>query len=138
MQITKKYLDDLTYQIIGAAIDIHKALGPGLLESVYHKCMKQELSLRKLGSLSELLVTVSYKGIDLDTELRCDLLVENTIVVELKAVDAIAPIHEAQLLTYMKLLEKPKGILINFNCANLFKEGQKTFVNELFRCLPEE
>lgn len=100
--------------------------------------MKQELSLRKLGSLSELLVTVSYKGIDLDTELRCDLLVENTIVVELKAVDAIAPIHEAQLLTYMKLLEKPKGILINFNCANLFKEGQKTFVNELFRCLPEE
>jgi len=136
--MTKKYLNDLTYQNIGAAIEVHKALGPGLLESVYHKCMKQELFLRKLAFLSELAVNIQYKGIDLDTELRCDLLVDDAIVVELKAVDAIAPIHEAQLLTYMKLLNKPKGILINFNCANLFKEGQKTFVNELFRNLPEE
>ena len=68
----------------------------------------------------------------------CDLLVEDAIVIEIKAVDTIAPVYEAQLLTYMQLLQKPKGILINFNCANLFKEGQKTYVNELFRNLPEE
>lgn len=136
--MTKKYLNDLTYKIVGAAIEVHKALGPGLLESVYHKCIKQELTIRKLNYQSELIVDVNYKGLTLDTELRCDLLIENHIVVELKAVDAIAPVHEAQLLTYMKLLELPKGILINFNCANLFKEGQKTFVNELFRNLPEE
>ncbi|MEW5797716.1 MAG: GxxExxY protein [Bacteroidota bacterium] len=136
--MTKKILNDLTYHIIGAAIEVHKTLGPGLLESVYHKCMKQELLLRKLTFQSELLVGVNYKGLSLDTELRCDLLVEDLIVVELKAIDALAPVHEAQLLTYMKLLEKPKGILINFNCANVFKEGQRTFVNELFRNLPEE
>ncbi len=136
--MTKKYLERLTYQIVGAAIEVHKALGPGLLESVYHRCMNQELLLRKLTFVSELVVAVNYKGIDLDTQLRCDLLVEDAIAVELKAVDAIMPIHEAQLLTYMKLLQKPKGILINFNCANLFREGQRTFVNELFRNLPEE
>ncbi|MDD8019552.1 MAG: GxxExxY protein [Bacteroidota bacterium] len=136
--MTKKYLNELTFQIVGAAIEVHKALGPGLLESVYHKCLKQELTLRKLWYASEFIVNVGYKGIVLDTELRCDLLIENLIVVELKSVDSIIPVHEAQLLTYMKLLEKPKGILINFNCSNLFKEGQKTFVNELFRNLPEE
>lgn len=136
--MTKEYINDLTYKIVGAAIEVHKALGPGLLESVYHKCLKQELSLRKMVYASEFIVNVGYKGIDLDTELRCDLLIENLIVVELKSVDSILPVHEAQLLTYMKLLEKPKGILINFNCSNLFKEGQRTFVNELFRSLSEE
>lgn len=135
--MTKKILNDLTYKIIGAAIEVHKSLGPGLLESVYHKCLKQELTIQKLVFQSELIVDVNYKGLSLDTELRCDFLIEELIVVELKAIDAIAPVHEAQLLTYMKLLEKPKGILINFNCANLFKEGQRTFVNELFRNLPE-
>jgi GxxExxY protein len=137
-RMTKKYLNDLTYQIIGSAIEVHKALGPGLLESVYHKCLKQELLLRKLNFVSEFVVPVNYKGLELDAELRCDILVDDAIVVEIKAVDAIAPFFEAQLLTYMKLLKKPKGILINFNCANLFKEGQKTYVNEFFRELPEE
>ncbi len=135
---TKKELDELTYRIIGAAIDVHKTLGPGLLESVYHKCLKQEFLLRDLSFVSEFLVPVHYRGIDVDTELRCDFLVEELIVVELKAVESIAPVFEAQTLTYMKLLEKPKGILINFYCTNLFKEGQKTFVNEYFRNLPEE
>lgn len=135
--MTKKYLDELTYQIIGAAIEVHKALGPGLLESVYHKCMKQELSLRRMSYQSELLVPVHYKGVDVDTELRCDLLIDNAIAVELKSVDEIAPINEAQILTYMKLLKKPKGILLNFNCVNLFKEGQRTYVNEYFRNLPD-
>ncbi|WKZ59904.1 MAG: GxxExxY protein [Cyclobacteriaceae bacterium] len=136
--MTKKFLDDLTYKIIGAAIEVHKDLGPGLLESVYQKCLKQEFFLRELKYSSELFVPVQYKGIEMDTELRCDFLVEDSIVVELKAVDALAPVHEAQILTYMKLLHKPKGILINFNCANLFKEGQRTFVNELFRKLTDQ
>jgi GxxExxY protein len=135
---TKKELDELTYRIIGAAIDVHKTLGPGLLESVYHKCLKQEFLLRDLSFVSEFLVPVHYKGIEVDTELRCDFLVEDKIVVELKAVELIAPVFEAQTLTYMRLLEKPKGILINFCCANLFKEGQRTFVNDYFRNLPEE
>jgi GxxExxY protein len=91
-----------------------------------------------LNFVSEFVVPVNYRGLELDAELRCDILVDDAIVVEIKAVDAIAPVFEAQLLTYMKLLKKPKGILINFNCANLFKEGQKTYVNEFFRELPEE
>lgn len=136
--MTKKYLNDITYQIVGAAIEVHKTLGPGLLENVYHKCLKQELFLRQMKYASELIVPVNYKGLELDAELSCDILVEDAIVVEIKSVDAIAPVFEAQILTYMMLLKKPKGILINFNCANLFKEGQKTYVNELFRNLPEE
>src|SRR5688572_10862204 len=108
---TKKELDELTYKIIGAAIEVLKALGPGLLESVYQKCLKQEFFTRDLGYASEFLVPVTYKGADINVDLRCDFVVMNLIVVELKAVDSIAPVHEAQLLTYMKLLEKPKGIL---------------------------
>jgi GxxExxY protein len=90
-----------------------------------------------LNYFSEFLVLVSYKGIDINVDLRRDFVIMDLIVVELKAVNAIALVHEAQLLTSMKLLEKPKGILINFNCVNLFKEGQRTFVNEYFRGLPE-
>ena len=136
--MTKKYLDELTYNVIGAAIEVHKELGPGLLESVYHKCLKHELNLRNINFVSEIYVPVQYKGINIETELRCDLFVENILSVELKAVEAIIPLNEAQLLTYMKLLESPKGILINFNCVNLFKLGQKTLVNELYRNLPIE
>ncbi len=135
--MTKTYLKDLTYKINGACIEVHKILGPGLLESVYHKCLKRELILRGLRYESEFTIPVHYKGIDIEAELRCDLLIENTIVVELKAVDAILPIHQAQLLTYMKLLEKPKGMLVNFNVVNLYAEGQQTFVNEWFRNLAE-
>lgn len=135
---TKKHLNEVTYQLIGAAIEVHKELGPGLLESVYEKCFKKELQLRGILFQSQLNVPVSYKGVELDTELRVDLLAEENIVVELKATEAIAPVHEAQLLTYMRLLKKPKGIIINFNCTNIFKEGQKTMVNERFASLPEE
>lgn len=135
---TKKHLNEVTYQLIGAAIEVHKELGPGLLESVYEKCYKKELHLRGILFQSQLNVPVSYKGVELDTELRVDLLAEENIVVELKATEAIAPVHEAQLLTYMRLLKKPKGIIINFNCTNIFKEGQKTMVNERFASLPEE
>ncbi len=137
MKITKTNLKDLVYQVNGAAIEVHKALGPGLLESVYHKCLIKELSLRKINFQSELVVPVSYKGTNIDAELRCDLFVENILVVELKAVEYVLPVHEAQILTYMKLLEAPEGILINFNVVNLYKDGQKTYVNELFRNLQE-
>ena len=137
MSKTKSYLKDLTYQINGAAIEVHKALGPGLLESVYHKCLKHELKLRNIKFQSEFSIPFEYKDVDVNIDLRCDLFIENILVVELKSVDCILPIHEAQLLTYMKLLDAPKGILINFNVTNLYNEGQKTYVNELFRILPE-
>jgi len=137
MEITKSYLNTLTYSIIGAAIEVHRELGPGLLESVYHRCLKQELANRRIQYRSELKVDIDYKGERLDADLRCDLLIEEQIVVELKAVDALVPVHEAQIMSYMRLLQKPKGILINFTCANLFKEGQRTFVNERFRTLPD-
>jgi GxxExxY protein len=135
-RLTKKFLDELTYEVIGAAIEVHKIVGPGLLESIYHKCMKKELCFRGIAFKSELSTNFVYKGIELDTELRCDLLVEQALVVEFKATEFIIPIFEAKVLTYMKLLNVPKGIIINFNAVNIFKEGQKTFVNELFRTLP--
>jgi len=97
MQATKSYLKDLVYQVNGAAIEVHKALGPGLLESVYHKCMKKELIIRGLQFQSEMLVPVHYKGLQIETELRCDFFVENMLVVELKAVEFILPIHEAPI-----------------------------------------
>jgi GxxExxY protein len=134
--ITQKYLDDLTYEIIGSAIEVHKTVGRGLLESVYHQCMKEELSHRKINFFTEMKVPIIYKTKELTTEFRCDLFVENCLVVELKSVLEMNSIFEAQLLTYMKLLKAPKGIIINFNCFNIFKEGQKTFVNEYFKLLP--
>ena len=97
MEITKTYLKDLIYQVNGAAIEVHKALGPGLLESVYHKCLKHELSIRGIKYQSELIVPINYKGLELDAELRCDLFVENILPVELKATEGINPIHEAQI-----------------------------------------
>ncbi|WP_291052912.1 MULTISPECIES: GxxExxY protein [unclassified Empedobacter] len=129
---TKKYLDELTYEIIGSAIEVHKIMGRGLLESVYHQCLKEELNHRKINFLTEMKIPVVYKEKLLDLDFRCDLYVENSIVVELKAVQDIVLAYEAQLLTYMKLLKCPKGILINFNCFNIFNEGQKTYVNEFF------
>ena len=137
MKTTKEYLKDLIYKVNGAAIEVHKALGPGLLESVYHKCLHYELSQNGIYFQSELKICVNYKEVDLDTNLRCDFLIDDCLVVELKAVETIMPVHEAQLLTYMKLLKAPMGLMINFNCTHIFKEGQKTYVNELYRNLSE-
>ena len=135
--ITQKYLDDLTYEIVGSAIEVHKSLGRGLLESVYHECMKEELSIRKINFISEMKVPLIYKEKELKVDFRCDLLIENSLVVELKSILQLNPISEAQLLIYMKLLKAPKGIIINFNCFNIFKEGQKTFINEHYKNLPQ-
>ncbi|HYD91068.1 MAG TPA: GxxExxY protein [Flavobacterium sp.] len=134
--VTRKYLDDVTYEIIGAAIEVHKVMGRGLLESIYHQCLKEELRHRKINFLTEMQVPVYYKEKPLNLDFRCDLFVENAVVVELKSVQELTPVFDAQLLTYMKLLKAPKGILINFNCSNIFKEGQKTMVNEYFSMLP--
>lgn len=135
MIISKKELDELTYQINGAAIEVHKTIGPGLLESVYHKCLEHELSHRGISFETELNVPVHYKMIEIDTVLKCDLLIENAVVVELKSVQNLIPVFDSQLLTYMKLLNVPKGILYNFNSYNLFKDGQKTMVNRLYEYL---
>ena len=136
--MTKKYLDQLTYNIIGACIEVHKALGPGLLENVYEECLKVEFRLRGINFTNQQRVPIHYKGMEMETILRCDFLIENAIVLEIKAVTMLIPLNEAQLLSYMKLLQKPKGILVNFHCVNLFKEGQKTYVNEWFTNLLSE
>jgi len=135
--MTKKYLKDLVYQVNGAAIEVHNYLGPGLLESVYHNCLKKELTLRGIEFQTELIIPINYKGLEVEAGLRCDLFVENNLVVELKAVENVMTLHEAQLLTYRKLLEVPIGLIINFNVTHIFKEGQKSYVNELYRNLEE-
>lgn len=136
-KLTKTYLKDLTYQVNGAAIEVHKTWGPGLLETVYHECLAHELTLRGIKFKTELSAPLNFKGLTVSAKLRCDLFVEDCLVVELKAVEGILPIHEAQVMTYMKLLNAPKGILYNFNVINLYSQGQKTFVNEYFRELPD-
>jgi GxxExxY protein len=133
--MNKENLDKLSFDIIGAAIEVHKFLGKGLLESVYHECMKEELRFRKLNFETEKNIPIIYREKKLSSNFRCDLLVENCVVVELKSVVGAHPIFESQVMTYMNLLKVPKGILINFNSNNIFKEGQKTFVNEIYRNL---
>ena len=109
----------LTEQILGAAIEVHKVLGPGLLESAYEECLCYELNSRGLSFERQIEVPVVYKRISLDCGYKLDLIVENTVILELKCVERIASIHEAQLLTYMKLLVKPVGFIINFNVPTL-------------------
>lgn len=113
------YEKDLTGQIIGAAIEVHRALGPGLLESVYQACLAREFSLRNLPFEQEEPLPVEYKGVRVDCGYRLDFIVAGKVVVELKAVDAIRPVHEAQLLTYLKLTGCRVGLLINFNVPAL-------------------
>ncbi|MBX2926545.1 MAG: GxxExxY protein [Saprospiraceae bacterium] len=135
--ITKQYLTELTYEIIGAAIDVHQEMGPGLLEQVYEECMTYELENRNLKVVRQLSIPLLYKGNTLDSRLRLDMLVQDCIVLEIKAVAEWHPIFDAQAMTYARLLKVPKAILINFNCRNIFNEGQKTFVNQYFNLLPE-
>ncbi|HKD82079.1 MAG TPA: GxxExxY protein [Candidatus Angelobacter sp.] len=107
--------EELTEKIIGAAIEVHKAIGPGLIESIYEECLCHELRLRGLKFKRQMVVPVVYKGVNLNCGHRLDLLVEDTVVVELKAVERILPVHEAQLLTYLRMLQKPAGFILNFN-----------------------
>lgn len=132
-KMTKSYFKNLVYQVNGAAIEVHKHIGPGLLESVYHKCLEKELLHRGISFQTELIIPIQYKDFKIQADLKCDLVIEKKLVVELKSVKKILQIHEAQILTYMKLLEVPMGLLINFNVTNIYKEGQKTYVNENYR-----
>ena len=121
-------INDLTGKVIGAAIEVHKFLGPGLLETTYEKCLCRELVLRNFFIERQKELPVEYKGIKLDCGYRLDILVENRLIVELKACESLQPIHEAQLLTYLKLTGIKVGLLINFNVPVL-KEGIKRLVN---------
>jgi len=123
-------VNELTEQIIGAAIEVHRSLGPGLLESTYEACLLYELAERKLHAERQRALPVIYKGVHVDCGYRIDLLVEREVIVELKAVDRIEPIHEAQLLSYLKLSGCHVGLLINFNVKQL-KTGLRRFVNNL-------
>ncbi len=116
------YEKDLTGQIIGAAIEVHRELGPGLLESAYQACLAREFSLRNLPFEQEKPLPVEYKGVRIDCGYRLDFIVAGKVVVELKAADVIRPVHEAQLLTYLKLTGCQVGLLINFNVPVL-KDG---------------
>ncbi|MEM6854256.1 MAG: GxxExxY protein [Planctomycetota bacterium] len=121
--------EELTSKIIGAAIDVHRELGPGLLESAYEVCMFKELEARGLAVMAQVPVPVIYKGDRLDAGFRIDLLIEDQIVVELKAVEQLLPVHTAQLITYMKLSHHEVGLLMNFNVPVL-RDGIKRIVND--------
>ena len=118
--------DSLTERIIGCAIEVHRALGPGLLESAYQRCLAHEMKVQGLAYEAEKPVPVMYKGLQLDCGYRLDFLVENEVVVELKSVDKVAGIHQAQVLTYMRLANVGRGLLINFNAPRLV-DGVKRF-----------
>jgi GxxExxY protein len=114
--------NELTEAIIGAAIEVHQVLGPGLLESAYEECLCRELSLRNLPFERQVPLPVTYKGVKLDCGYRMDIVVASTVVLEIKAVDQILPIHRAQLLTYLRLSGKSIGLLVNFSVP-LLKQG---------------
>jgi GxxExxY protein len=115
-------LNQLTHEIIGASIEVHRTLGPGLLESAYRKCLRRELLLRGIPYRKEYPLPLEYKGIRLECEYRVDILVGGVVAVEVKSVQALAPVHDAQLLTYLRLGGWPVGLLINFNVVVL-KDG---------------
>ena len=134
--MTKKEVTQLAYDIVGCAIKVHKELGAGLLENIYEQCLKYELEKNGYEVKQQLIVPVVYDGVAMNMDLRVDLLVNDCVVVELKATDKENPLFEAQLLTYMKLLKKPQGLLINFFTDNITK-SMKPFVNEYFAKLKD-
>jgi GxxExxY protein len=120
--VTQKYINDISYKIVGCAIEVHKHLGPGLLESIYEECLVEELTEMGLKVERQIPVPISYKNKPLGKPLKLDLLINGQIIIELKSVDLLIPVFKAQLLSYLKLTGKPKGLLINFNCENITKE----------------
>ena len=124
-----KAKNPLSYKIIGCAMEVYNTLGPGLLEAAYEKALIHELELNGLSVASQVPVEMNYKGVNLGEGLRLDLLVEDSIIIELKSVEELKPVHYKQLLTYLKLMDKRIGLLINFNVYD-FREGIKRVVNE--------
>ncbi len=135
--LTRKEVNEMAYGVVGCAVEVHKELGPGLLESVYHQCLFEELLANGFDVWSKVKVPVSYKGKDLGQALQLDLLVNHSIIVEVKAVEVVHPVYKAQLLSYMRLTQKPKGLLINFHTDNIVK-SLVSLVNEEFQKLPVE
>lgn len=119
-------INQLTEKIIGCAIEVHKRLGPGLLESAYEECLSYELKSVGLAIERQVPIPVVYKDIKLECGYRIDILVEKAVIIELKAIETLAPVHEAQILTYMKFANKTMGLLINFN-VTLLKNGIKRY-----------
>lgn len=111
--------DQLSKDVIGACIEVHRLLGPGLIESLYEKCLLRELSLRGLAAVKQQIVTIEYKGFVFEEELRFDVLVEGCLLIELKAVEQVHPVHKAKLMSYMKLLDVPVGLVANFHESKL-------------------
>jgi GxxExxY protein len=111
--------DQFSHTAIGAAIEVHRLKSSGLLESIYEKCMMRELSLRGLAAVNQRLVQIEYKGLVFEEPLRFDVLVENCLLLELKSVQEVLPVHKAQLFSYMKLLDVPVGLIINFHEVKL-------------------
>ncbi|MCL1667318.1 GxxExxY protein [Elizabethkingia ursingii] len=134
--LTKKDITTLSYNVLGCAIKVHKNLGPGLLESIYEKCLKYELEKNGYEVKQQIIAPIIYDDLYFDTELKLDLLVNDLICIELKTVDEIKPVHQAQLLSYMKILQKPQGLLINFYTDNITKSAIP-IVNEYFMALPD-
>jgi len=126
--MSREELNKLSKQIVDACISVHKEMGPGLLESVYEYCLLKEFELRNIKAKSQVIIPLYYKGELLSKNFRVDILVENEIVLELKAVDTVLPVHEAQIISYLKLADKRLGFLLNFN-VDLMKNGIKRFVN---------
>ena len=126
--MTNAQLNSLSREILDASIAVHREMGPGLLEVVYELCLAKELTLRGINAKNQVSLPLFYKNYDLEKEFRIDILVENQIILELKAVEAILPIHKAQIISYLKLSNKKLGFLINFNVPVL-KEGFQRYVN---------
>jgi len=124
----REAFDRITLGIIQAAIEVHRHLGPGLLENIYHECLVRELRIRGLGVISDERIPVYYKGELLNARYHIDLLVEDAVIVELKAIETVLPVHCAQVLTYLRLTEKRVGLLINFNVSYL-RQGVRRIVN---------
>ncbi len=133
-EMTKKEVTHLSYEITGLAIKVHKELGPGLLEKIYEKCLIHELNKAGFLTQQQFSVPIYYDGLIIDSELKLDILVNDTVIIEVKTVEKLLPVHEAQLLTYMKLLKKPQGLLLNFNTDNITR-SLKPLVNNYFGLL---
>lgn len=128
--LSTRRINDVSHEIVGAAIEVHRALGPGLLESAYEQCLCHELAIRSIPFRRQVDLPVHYKGVQLDCGYRVDVIVDECVVVELKAVEKLLPIHDAQVLTYLKLLDLKLGLLINFHVP-LLKHGIKRLVRGL-------
>lgn len=134
--MTKTEVTQLSYDIVGCAIKVHKELGPGLLESVYEICLAYELKKNGFIVRQQMTTKIHYDKIEFETPLKVDLLVNDTIIIEIKTVEKLLPVHQAQLMTYMKILKKPQGLLINFYTDNITK-SMIPLVNEYFSKLSE-